>query len=148
MTTKKNFLIAIGVVLFLLIVLLVIKPQGPAIELNKEKIECYENALYFLSSDANITSDKLNIQNVRCSEENYYGQLEITGFYFEDNDHSKEPKPFYFHEIRGGTSASGSDSSYEICLIIDNKKIISAIESGSDMTYKSPARCSWQSKLP
>jgi|SRR3989344_3608738 len=149
----KNILFAIiGIFIIAIIIFVSIKylqlQKSSSIELNEEKIECYENAIYFIFNDANITSDELNVQNVRCSKEAAYSQWEMIGTYFENNDHSKEPKPFYFQEIRGGMAASGADSYYEVCLIINNQNIISKIETNRDMNYKSPARCSWQSKLP
>jgi len=72
----------------------------------------------------------------------------MNGTYFEDDDHSQEPKPFYFQEIVGGMAASGADGYYEVCLIIDGKPVISKIETGRNSAYQSPAHCAWQSKLP
>ncbi len=152
MKAKNSLFTIIGIVIIATLILVSIKYLPPqkssSIELNEEKIECYENAIYSIFNYANITADKLNVQNVRCSQEIPYSQWEMTGTYFENNDHSTEPKPFYFQEIIGGMAASGADSYYEVCLIIDNQNIISKIEAGRDRNYKSPARCSWQSKLP
>lgn len=152
MKNRKILFTILGIAIIGVLVLISIKylpPQkSPPIELNEEKIECYENMLYFIYNDANITADELNVQNVRCSQEEPYGQWEMTGAYFENNDRSKEPKPFYFQEIRGGDAASGADGYYEICLIIGNQDVISQIAAGRYMNYKSPARCSWQPKLP
>ena len=152
MKNKKVLFAVIGAAVMIILLVISIKyllPQkSDYLELNEERIECYENALYFMLNDANVTADELNVQKVRCSQEISYEQWEMTGTYFENNDHAKEPKPFYFQEIRGGTAPSGADSYYEVCLIINDKKVISKIEKGRDMDYKSPARCLWQSTLP
>ena len=137
-------------ILILLIIIAIVHykiQQDSGIELKEMEIECYDNGLYFLLTDANITHDELNVQSVRCSEETSYEQWEITGTYFENNDHSKDPQAFYFQEIRGGIAPSGSDSYYEICLIINNKPIISAKETNRESNSEE-ARCTWQSKLP
>ncbi len=152
MKNRKILFIVAGIVIMALLAAILIKcllPQKSSyIKLDEDKIECYENSLYFILNDANITADELNVQNVRCLQEMPYGQWEMTGTYFEDDDHSKEPTPFYFQEIRGGMAASGADGYYEVCLIINNTKIVSKIETGREMSYQSPARCLWQSKLP
>ncbi len=136
------------IILILLVFSLMLLQKPVYLSLDEETIECYENAIQFLAEDANITSNEINVQNVRCSQEGYYSQWELIGTYFENNDHSKDPKPIYFHEIRGGTAASGADSYYEMCLIINNKIRISKIEIGREMIYKSPGRCFWQTQLP
>ncbi len=152
MKKRKILFVVAGVLVIVILAAISIKyllPQKSSyIKLDENKIECYENSLYFIFNDANITADELNVQNVRCLQDMPYGQWEMTGTYFENDDHSKEPKPFYFQEIRGGMAASGSDGYYEVCLIINNTKIISKIETGRNMNYQSPARCAWQSKLP
>lgn len=140
--------IAVIAVLMVISIQYLLPQKSSYIELNEEKIECYEEALYFILNGANITADELNVQNVRCSQEMPYGQWEMIGTYFENNDHSKEPKPFYFHEIRGGMAPSGADGYYEVCLIINGKKSISKIETGRNMNDQSSARCLWQSTLP
>ena len=155
---KKSGLLLIGICVILLVTLLFIKYQtpekSPYLELNAEQIRCYTDSLYSIFTSANITSTKLNVQRVRCAREGSseqqipISQLEMSGTYFEDDDHSQEPKSFYFHEITGGMAASGADEYYEVCLLIDGKPIISKIETGRNLEYRSPARCGWQLKLP
>ena len=139
----------LGILIFLIIIAIVHYKiqQDSDIELNEMEIECYDNGLYFLLTDTNIRSDELNVQNVRCSQEKEYEQWEITGTYFENNDHSREPQSFYFQEIRGGTAPSGADSYYELCLMINNQEVISTRETGGESNSEG-ARCAWQSELP
>jgi hypothetical protein len=149
---KKRLFLVIGfiVVAALLIVSAryLLSARSSYITLDENRIECYENALYFMLNDANISSDALNVQSVRCLQKAPYGEWEMRGTYFENDDHSKEPKQFYFQEIRGGMAASGADTYYEICLIIDNQKLISKIETGRNLNYQFPARCAWQPRFP
>ncbi len=148
---NKILIVVIAVIIIITGLFFLIKtPQEEStyINLNEEKIECYENAVLGLFLAANITSDELNVQNVRCSKgELAYVQREINGTYFENNDHSKEPKSFYFHQIVGGVRSSGADTYSELCLIIENKIVISEIKTGRNLEYQSPARCSWQERL-
>ena len=115
-------------------------------ELNKDKIECYDDAVYFLLVDANISYNNINVQSVRCMQKQPYGQWELNGTYFAQDDRS-DGKQFFFHEMRGGMAASGQDTYYEICLIIDNNTVISKIETGRDLNYQGSARCAWQTNL-
>ena len=141
------FLVIVAIGLFLVLAKYFMSQESSSIQLNQKDIECYKDTLYFIFNDANISADELNVQNVGCSQEKAYGQWEMSGTYFENNDHSKEPKPIYFQEIRGGMAASGADSYYEVCLIINNQSIISKIATGRNLDIKSSARCLWQSKL-
>ncbi|MFA4887290.1 MAG: hypothetical protein WC595_03690 [Candidatus Nanoarchaeia archaeon] len=122
-----------------------IQDANPKMAPQENQVQCKENALYSIVNYANITADKLNIQNTKCSSQNYYHQLEATGTYLDNN---QQPKTLYFQAITGGMAASGADTYFEICLIIANQKIISEIKTGRSLTYQSPARCTWQTTLP
>lgn len=151
--TKKIKFIAISILIlflmgFLLFLVYLNFKKDSGIDLNENKIECYENVLYQILNVANIKPNELNVQNIRCSSEFSYIQGEMKATYFKNNDHSKNPVPLYFHRIVGGMAPSGTDGYGEVCLIINNQKIVSSITIGRDSIYKSEARCVWQNKLP
>jgi hypothetical protein len=136
-STKINILAVLAVIL-IFVVLFSVK----GIDRNDK---CYKEAMHFLLVDGNLTADTVNINSVRCSDEFPRGQWELKGTY---SGNGQTPgKPFYFQEIRGGMAASGSDTYYEICLIIGNETTISKIETGRGMVYRSPASCTWQNSL-
>jgi hypothetical protein len=149
---KKSLLLIAGIIIIAALLIVsaryLLSSRSSYIVLDGNRIECYENALYFIQNDANISSDALNVQSVRCLQKQSYEEWEMTGTYFENDDHSGQPKPFYFQEIRGGMAASGADTYYEVCLIIDNQEVISKIETGRNLDYQSQAKCVWQTRLP
>jgi len=152
---NKKQIYLIGVIIIVIAIALMFLLQGinknkSEVKLNKTQIECYEAILYFLRVDSNITHSQLNVQTVRCSQsypDNYY-QTELTGTYFEDENHELPPKSIYYQRIAGGMAASGQDSYEEVCLVIGNQTTISEIKVGREMNSVGRARCSWQTKLP
>jgi hypothetical protein len=121
------------------------------VNLSENQIECYENLLYHLEVDQNITRDHLNVQHVNCmsafTDKNYL-QSELTGTYFEDENHESPPELFYFYELGGGMAASGADTYYEVCLIIGDETIRSEILTGRNLNFVGKSTCSWKTKLP
>lgn len=85
------WVVIIAILLALISIQYLLSLKSPFIELNVEKIECYESALSYIFNDANITADELDVHKVQCSQETIYNQYEITGIYFRNGDHSKEP---------------------------------------------------------